>query len=97
MLIPFQKQQSLNAFASANAKPLYSEILIQKPLYNEVIVRHNEILTKFPLPKIFWKWSFVLILVKISSLKRNSISMGEKISIIDAVDHGDKSKREIAK
>ncbi|XP_037811648.1 tigger transposable element-derived protein 6-like [Lucilia sericata] len=32
-----------------------------------------------------------------SSLKRRSISIGEKISIIDAVDRGDKSKQEIAK
>ena len=32
-----------------------------------------------------------------SSLKRKSISIGEKISIIDAVDRGDKSKQEIAK
>ncbi|XP_046807522.1 tigger transposable element-derived protein 4-like [Lucilia cuprina] len=32
-----------------------------------------------------------------SSLKRKSISIGEKISIIDALDRGDKSKQEIAK
>ena len=32
-----------------------------------------------------------------SVLKRKSISIREKISIIDAVDRGDKSKQEIAK
>ena len=32
-----------------------------------------------------------------SSLKRKSISIGEKIFITDAVDRGDKSKQEIAK